>query len=116
MQQSFGALGPLYVYFGVGRSNNYIELFTISTVVSGERQLRVWSPIIPNSQLLVLTDRSESPAEWAVELLVSPNKSIGLIIAVDLLFLLVLGLAIIIMHLAEKAEDKRDQIDYFDYF
>lgn len=47
-----------------------------------------------------------------------PTEKIPLILVVDGLFLLGLGLVIIILHLREKAEDKKENelISAFDYF
>jgi len=51
-----------------------------------------------------------------MELLVKPTEKIGLIIVVDMLILLVLGLVIIILHLAEKAEDARNKEAALDFW
>lgn len=47
------ALQTPYAYLGVGRSNNYVESFTAAFSIEGTRAIRVWTPIIPNSQLIV---------------------------------------------------------------
>lgn len=53
-----------------------------------------------------------------MELLVKPNDKIPVVLLVDGLFLLVLGLVIIVLHVGEKAEDKKEQeqITAFNYF
>ena len=38
-----------YCYLGVGRSNNYVENFNAAISIKGERMIRMWTPIIPNS-------------------------------------------------------------------
>lgn len=49
-QQSFDSLELPYVYMGVGRSNNYLEQFNIATSINNRLdQIKVWTPIIPNS-------------------------------------------------------------------
>jgi hypothetical protein len=58
----------------------------------------MWSPIIPNSQLLVYTEGSEFPTFWGLELMTNPIQEIGMIIAIDALFLAILGLVIIVLH------------------
>lgn len=44
-----------------------------------------------------------------------PNEKMVLILLVDAVFLLILGLIIIILHLFEKAEDRKEAKS-FDYF
>jgi len=48
-QSSYLSLQLPYAYVGVGRSNNYVEQFTAGYAVNGNRAIRPWSPIIPNS-------------------------------------------------------------------
>lgn len=52
---------------------------------------------------------------WGLDILVKPNEKMILIILVDAVFLLILGLIIIILHLLEKAEDRKEAKN-FDYF
>ncbi|CAI2359811.1 unnamed protein product [Moneuplotes crassus] len=115
-QESYANLGVSYSYFGIGRSNNYIEAFTVGAIIYGKKVVRTWTPIIPNSQLIVSTQMSQNPDDWDVELLVWPTKAINILVVVIALFLLVLILLIIIMHFAEKSEDEKMQAQAFDYF
>ena len=48
-QSSYLSLQMPYVYLGVGRSNNYVESFTAAFSINGQRSIRQWTPIIPNS-------------------------------------------------------------------
>jgi integrin alpha FG-GAP repeat containing protein 1 len=52
-QSAYNSLQMPYCYLGVGRSNNYVETFTAAFSISGQRSIRVWTPIIPNSQLII---------------------------------------------------------------
>lgn len=45
---------------------------------------------------------------WQMDLLTKPMDKIPLVLLVDGLFLLVLGLVIIVLHLKEKVEDKKE--------
>lgn len=49
IQTSYNALQLPYAYSGLGRANNYVDSFTLG--VLGQQE--AWSPIIPNSQLVV---------------------------------------------------------------
>lgn len=48
-QTAYNALQTPFSYCGLGRANNYVESFTLG--IFG--QYNSWSPIIPNSQLVV---------------------------------------------------------------
>jgi flagellar basal body-associated protein FliL len=54
---------------------------------------------------------------WHLDLLSKPSDKIPIVLLVDGLFLLVLGLGIIVLHLGEKAEDKKENesISAFNY-
>lgn len=45
----YAALSAPQSFFGIGRSNNYVEDVTVAYFNHGKRELRVWTPIIPNS-------------------------------------------------------------------
>jgi len=80
----------------------------VAAFVEGKRVLRQWTPIIPKSILFVVTNLSDNQQKWELDLLVKPTGKIPLILVGDGIFLLVLGLVIIVLHLNEKAADKRE--------
>ena len=114
-QEGYANLGISYAYFGIGRSNNYIEAFTLGTIVNGKKVVRLWTPIIPNTQLIISVQNTEYSSNWQLDLLIGPTKAIGILVVVILLFLLIIGLLIILMHFAEKAEDEKDKAQAFDF-
>lgn len=114
-QEGYANLGISYAYFGIGRSNNYIEAFTLGTIVNGKKVVRSWTPIIPNTQLIISVQNTEYSSNWQLDLLIGPTKAIGILVVVILLFLLIIGLLIILMHFAEKAEDEKDKAQAFDF-
>lgn len=114
-QESFANLGISYAYFGIGRSTNYIEKFTVGAMIQNKKVVRSWSPIIPNTQLLVSCEDSSDAKHWKLDLLVGPTKVISLLVIVLSLFLMILGLLIIIMHFSEKAEDEKQVAKAFDF-
>jgi hypothetical protein len=59
-QNSHSALQVPYGLVGIGRSSNYIEHLLIAYPVSTSPNTRVWSPIIPNSQIIVSSYASPS--------------------------------------------------------
>lgn len=95
-----------YSFMGIGPSYNYIENFHVSTTSSSnhtESYLKVFTPIIPNSQLLIynynygLTDNT-----WELDLIVTPISKIIIVVIVILLILAVLLVVIIVLHFMEK--------------
>ena len=102
----------------MGRSNNFIEHYTIAVYADGKRVMRTWTPIIPKSILFVVADMSPLADNWGLTLLLNPTAKIPLILVCDGVFLLALGLVIIVLHLYERAEDQRekDSVKAFDYF
>lgn len=70
--------------------------------------LRQWSPIIPKSILFIVSHMNSNERMWQMDLLAKPMDKIPLVLLVDGLFLLVLGLVIIVLHLKEKVEDKKE--------
>ena len=89
--------------------------------------MRVWTPIIPKSVLFIVTNNNAEPSEWSLDVLIKPNEKMVMIILVDVVFLLILGLIIIILHLMEKVRNyslikyrlrigrKSNLMCYFDY-
>lgn len=111
---SYLALQAPYAYLGVGRSNNYVENFYAAFSIGGGRPIRVWTPIIPNSQLIIFAPEA-NPDNWTMELFINPTSSLVLIVIACLVCLIIIGLVIIILHVGEKNEDKKNKQKAFDY-
>jgi hypothetical protein len=93
---------------GVGKSNNFVETFTVSFFNNGSRVLREWSPIIPKSVLYVYSNMASNSQEWSLFLLVNPSSKVNLILMVDALLLLIIGIVIILLYFKEKIEDEKE--------
>ena len=101
-QSAFHALQPPFDHIGIGKSNNFIEQFTIGVYADGKRVTRTWTPLIPKSILFVIADLSPVADNWGLTLMLNPTAKIPLILVCDGVFLLALGLVIIVLHLYEK--------------
>jgi integrin alpha FG-GAP repeat containing protein 1 len=99
-----------YVFFGLGRINNYIENFNMGIQKQGDWSYS-WSPIIPNSQLFV-SPISKDTAKWKIEIFINPTKALALIILSTIIVLVVLGMVIIYYHRKEKIEDNPGDTGY----
>lgn len=114
-QSGYMSLQLPFAFLGVGRSNNYVETFYASTGIDGKRVEHMWTPIIPNSQLIIFMHGSD-PLEWGLELFISPTNSLYLIVIVCAVCLVAIGLAIIWLHVKEKQEDAKKREQHFDFF
>jgi integrin alpha FG-GAP repeat containing protein 1 len=114
-QQTYNSLQMPYCYIGVGRSNNYVESFTAATSLAATSSVRVWTPIIPNSQLIISSQNSDAN-EWTLELFINPTSSLALIVVACLICLFIIGVVIIVLHIGEKKEDKTNRQNAFNYF
>ena len=75
----------------------------------------MWTPIIPNSQLIVFAG-SESESDWGLELFISPTQKMWMIVGAVVLILIMIGTIILVLHCQEKAEDKKQREKLIDYF
>ena len=104
-----------FAFLGIGRSNNYVETFYAATSIDGKRGEHMWTPIIPNSQLIIFMN-SNDETNWGLELFISPTNALYVIVLVCALCIVVIGLAIIYLHVKEKQEDAKKREQHFDFF
>lgn len=113
-QTSYNSLELPYSHNGIGRSNNYLESFNVAySHHSGQNQVRVFTPIIPNSQLIITANDVDAKS-WNLDLFVSPMEYLIVIVFAASAVLVVSGVIIVIMHWQEKKEDNKNrlQIDF----
>ena len=106
-QWNYGVLQLPFVTVGLGRTNNYIEDLTVG--YPGYGSLQTWTPIIPNSQLMV---KREPEEEWALETLLKDNSRVYDVIYISIICLVLLGLVVFYLHWRENQEDKRDHYNF----
>jgi len=70
--------------------------------------VKVFTPIIPNSQLLILASK-ESKNNWSLELFINPDKILILTVISICAVLVISAVVIIIMHIHEKREDFKNR-------
>ena len=121
----YGALESPVSTYAIGRSNNYIEDFTAAYPVqkytkaggkdSLSQEISEWTPIIPNSHLLIDLS-SKSSGKWGIKLLINPTDSFVLVGIILTLILIIIGGVIIYMHIQEKKEDEESRNPQLDFF
>lgn len=108
-QTAYTPLELPYAFIGLGRTNNYVQDFSMGISQSlgdSDHQQMSWTPIIPNSQLIVNTLKN---ADWTLDVYVNPISQTMLVVMITLLILLVLAIVILILHLKERKEDKKNE-------
>lgn len=117
-QLSILAFNLPYSFIGIGRSNNYIENFhVITSSFTTTSNYNIFTPIIPNSQLLVSEERKETNViAWSLNLIVNPTSKLFLLVIVIAITLVVLLAVIIILHSKEKREDQENESIFTQWF
>lgn len=99
-QAAYQSLLTPYVYFGLGRTNNYIEnLFVGSTKHTSEHYINM-EGVIPNSKVVIIP-----PVEgdsWKRELYLRPGEWIPWVTLTVVASLIILAVIVLVLHLNEK--------------
>jgi hypothetical protein len=86
---------------GLGRAITYAEDFKAGLA----RRVNLWTPIIPNSQLIVQPTQ-DTEATWILRAFIRPTDALIWVIFVTLILLIVLGLIMAWLYIKEKEEDR----------
>ena len=109
-QIGYTALELPYAFIGLGRTNNYVQDFYIGitqNLLDGiDLQKQSWTPIIPNSQLIVNT---VIDGDWTLDVYVSPMSQTWLVALITVVILIILAFVIFGLHLKERSEDKKKE-------
>lgn len=106
----YNRLGRPYNIYGIGRTNSYIEELYVA-MPRRRDNTKVWSPIIPNSYLIISPDDSD-PELWFLELFANPTDKIGLIIIISVGCLIIIGGIVLWRYNKERREDSRENQIY----
>ncbi|GAA5984638.1 hypothetical protein JCM11641_004548 [Rhodosporidiobolus odoratus] len=106
------SLSTPYSYFGLGRTNNYVEnLFIGSTRHQPHHSINI-EGLIPNSQVLIIPYQEEGSRDtgsWVRMLYLSPGDWIPWVTVVLVGAILTLGVVVIVLHVKEKREDEAER-------
>lgn len=100
---SSGRLCLPFVHFGLGKINHYVENFNVG-VTRTKDWSNVWSPIIPNSQLMVYSAPNAS-FNWKISIFINPTSAMWFIFVSTCIVLLAILVVIIWLHYREKNND-----------
>lgn len=105
-QSAYFSLNLPYTIFGLGRTPNFVDTLTVGL----SNHSRVWTQLIPNSQMIVIPWPIEHPEKWKAQLFVTPSKLIWMsVIALGgtcVIFMFI----IIGLYIKEKREDKIEKL------
>jgi integrin alpha FG-GAP repeat containing protein 1 len=97
-----------YTFFGLGRTNNYIEnLFVGSTKHEFEHFINI-EGVIPNSKLVIIPPKGES-GSWRRELYLRPGEWIPWVTLTVVITTTLLAIVVFMLHLNEKREDEMER-------
>ena len=100
-QTAYQALLTPYSYFGLGRTNNYIEnLFVGSTKKSDDRFINM-EGVVPNSKVVIYPP-SRDDQSWRRELYLRPGAWIPWVTLTILIATVLLAIIVFVLHLHEK--------------
>ncbi|KAI0737904.1 integrin alpha N-terminal domain-containing protein [Daedaleopsis nitida] len=106
-QAAYQSLLTPYVYFGLGRTNNYIEnLFVGSTKHTDQHYINM-EGVIPNSKVVIIPP-IEGDA-WRRELYLRPGEWIPWVTVTVVVALIILAIIVLVLHLNEKREDELER-------
>ncbi|BGP13717.1 hypothetical protein JCM10213_007105 [Rhodosporidiobolus nylandii] len=111
-RSTYLSLSTPYSYFGLGRTNNYVEnLFIGSTRHQPQHYINV-EGLIPNSQVLIIPHQPEGsrdPGSWTKMLYLHPGDWIPWVTIVLLTAILLLGAVVVALHIKEKRADEAER-------
>ncbi|EGR28699.1 hypothetical protein IMG5_169990 [Ichthyophthirius multifiliis] len=77
--------------------------------------VKVWTPIIPNSQLIIFPF-SLKQSKWEISIFIQPNEALLVVVIVTLGILAILAVIIGWHHYKEEQDDIQTQAQFFKLF
>ncbi|KAI8324388.1 hypothetical protein GQ54DRAFT_238898, partial [Martensiomyces pterosporus] len=106
-QTAYRALYTPYTIIGIGRTNNYIEDFSVGSTSQMGRHERSFEGLIPNSQVVVFP--SNTTGDWRLELYMNRSQSTPYILATLLSSMGLLAITVFALGSLERRADQREK-------
>jgi integrin alpha FG-GAP repeat containing protein 1 len=100
-QTSYHALQTPYSFFGLGRTNNYIENLFVGTTIHASEHYINMEGVIPNSKVVILPSAKEGQL-WKEELFLRPGEWIPWVTVTVIGGMMILAIIVFVLHLNEK--------------
>lgn len=104
-QTSFRPLLTPYSFFGLGRTNNYVESLFVGSTRRQENNFLEMEGVIPNSQVVILPWQKGQPGDpstWIKALYLSPGDWIPIVTIVLVTIVVILLGFVFVLHLHER--------------
>ncbi|PPQ63333.1 hypothetical protein CVT24_006706 [Panaeolus cyanescens] len=107
-QTAYQSLGTPYSFFGLGRTNNYIENLFVGTTLHSDQHFIDMEGVIPNSKVVILPSVKEGEI-WKRELFLRPGEWIPWVTVTVVITMLLLAIIVFVLQLNEKREDELER-------
>ncbi|KAF8968304.1 hypothetical protein BDZ97DRAFT_1655046 [Flammula alnicola] len=107
-QTSYQSLQTPYSFFGLGRTNNYIENLFVGTTIHAPQHYINMEGVIPNSKVVILPSANEGE-EWKRQLFLRPGEWIPWVTVIVVVSMFLLAIIVFVLHLNEKREDELER-------
>ncbi|KAJ2662113.1 hypothetical protein IWW48_002009 [Coemansia sp. RSA 1200] len=106
-QSAYRSLFTPYTVIGIGRTNNYIEDFSVGSTSQRGHSVKSFEGLIPNSQVVVFPVNTTS--DWRLELYMNRSESTPYILATLLSSMFVLAITVFVLGALERKADRREK-------
>jgi hypothetical protein len=100
-QTAYHSLGTPYSFFGLGRTNNYIENLFVGTTVHHKEHYINMEGVVPNSKVVILPSVKEGE-NWRRELFLRPGEWIPWVTVTVVVGTAILAIIVFVLQLNEK--------------
>ncbi|GJE88027.1 VCBS repeat-containing protein [Phanerochaete sordida] len=107
-QTGYQSLLTPYSYFGLGRTNNYIENMFVGSTLHSEEHFINMEGVIPNSKVVIIPP-VERDGSWRKELYLRPGEWIVWVTVAVVGATIILAIITFVLHLNEKREDELER-------
>ncbi|KAI9355106.1 hypothetical protein DFJ73DRAFT_826194 [Zopfochytrium polystomum] len=111
-QTAYGSLQTPYTLFGLGRTNNYIEMLVVGVSRNQSNSIATYQGVIPNSQLIIVPYQPsgvEDSSTWRLELFVNPSGYAAFVLLTLCICALVLSIIVAGLYVVERREDELEK-------
>ncbi|KAK9897721.1 hypothetical protein P389DRAFT_169746 [Cystobasidium minutum MCA 4210] len=111
-QTAYLSLQLPYSYFGLGRTNNYVENLLVGSTRHQDEHYMAIEGVIPNSQVVIVPWQPEDghgPSTWTKQLFLMPGRWIPWVGVTLVTTIIVLAITVLVLHINEKRQDELER-------
>ncbi|KAF8487633.1 hypothetical protein JB92DRAFT_2759088 [Gautieria morchelliformis] len=107
-QTAYHSLHTPYSFFGLGRTNNYIENLFVGSTKKHDTFINM-EGVIPNSKVVIIPSPQGEKDGWKRELFLRPGAWIPWVTLTVVLSTVIFAVVVFVLHLNEKREDELER-------